>query len=63
MALASTGRESPECDKRSVYSSIYTCTYEHVSGSSASTSEFASEITSLKFANIVTSAGKCVCLD
>ncbi len=53
MALASTSKETPEREAsysqtRSVYSSIYTCTYEHFSSSSASTSEFASEITSLR---------------
>ncbi len=49
MTLTSTSKETPEREAsysqtRSVYSSIYTCTYERVS--SASTSTFANEITS-----------------
>ncbi len=56
MELASTGKETPEREAsysqtRSVYSSIYTCTYEHVSSSSTN-----------EFVIIVTSAAKCACL-
>ncbi len=50
-SIASTSKETPEREASysqtcSVYSSIYTCTYEHVSSLSASMSDFASEITS-----------------